>query len=77
MQSLVEKCLSECAHSPEARLESANYPRVEIAAPITVYSRRETDERYDGVVSREGDLRIVTARPTFSGSSKHSRLKAL
>ena len=30
-----------------------------IAAPITVYSRRETDEHYEGVISRNGDLRIV------------------
>jgi hypothetical protein len=31
----------------------------ETPAPATVYSRRETHENYDGVVSREGDLRIV------------------
>ena len=67
----------EPAHTVELVPTSSPFSVDAIAAPITVYSRRETDERYDGVVSREGDLRIVTARPTFSGSSKHSRLKAL
>src|SRR5262249_9668507 len=40
-------------------LDSANYQQIEIAAPITVYSRRETDENYSGVISRDGELRIV------------------
>jgi hypothetical protein len=28
-------------------------------APATVYGRQESDESYEGVISREGDLRIV------------------
>jgi hypothetical protein len=28
-------------------------------APATVYGRQESDENYKGVISREGDLRIV------------------
>jgi hypothetical protein len=56
MDALVVK---QRAHSPEAELDSANYPRTEIAAPITVYSRRETDESYTGVIGRERNLRIV------------------
>jgi hypothetical protein len=44
MESLVEKCLVERAHSPEAGLDSSNYPQIESAAPITVCSRRETNE---------------------------------
>jgi len=51
--------LSRNAYSPEAELDSANYPQIEIAAPITVYSRRETDENYKGVIACEGELRIV------------------
>ena len=34
----------------------------ETPAPATVYSRRETDQNYEGVVSRDGDLRIVNCR---------------
>jgi len=33
--------------------------QIKTAAPITVDSRRETDENYKGIISREGDLRIV------------------
>jgi hypothetical protein len=55
----------EPPHTVELVPTSSPFSVDAIAAPITVYSRRETDERYDGVVSREGDLRIVTARPTF------------
>ena len=35
------------------------YPELPSAAPITVYGRRETDEDYEGVIARHGDLRIV------------------
>ena len=59
MDALVEKRLLERAHSPEPRLDSPNYTRGEIAPPITVYSRRETDENYNGVIAREAELRIV------------------
>jgi hypothetical protein len=31
-------------------------------APTTVYTRREADEDYDGLVSRDGDLRIIKSR---------------
>jgi hypothetical protein len=48
----------EAAHSPESGVESCP-PEEPIAAPITVYSRRETDENYKQVISRKGDLRIV------------------
>ena len=58
MEALVEKCL-EPAHSREPELDSSKSPQGEIAAPITVYSRRETDENYKGVIAREGELRIV------------------
>ena len=58
MEALVEKCL-EPAHSREPELDSSKSPQGEIAAPITVYSRRETDENYKGVTAREGELRIV------------------
>jgi hypothetical protein len=34
----------------------------ETPAPATVYGRQESDENYDGVISREGDLRIVNCR---------------
>jgi hypothetical protein len=59
MDSSVEKCLLDPAHSPAPGLDSLISPQVEIGAPITVYSRRETDESYRGVLSREEDLRIV------------------
>ena len=65
MHGLVEKRLLEPAHSPEDGLDSANYQQIEIAAPITVYSRRETDENYSGVISREADLRIVNCPDDF------------
>jgi hypothetical protein len=52
----------EPAQRPEPSPVSQPYPEEAIAAPITVYSRRETDESYEGVVSREGDLRIVNCR---------------
>jgi hypothetical protein len=48
---------------PRMRLEkpprTPNLPEAPIAAPITVNSRRETDESYEGVISREGDLQSV------------------
>ena len=59
MDALVEKCRLNHAHSPEPALDSLATPRAEIAAPITVYSRRGTDENYKGVIAREGELRIV------------------
>jgi hypothetical protein len=31
-------------------------------APATVYGRQESDESYEGVVCREGDLRIINCR---------------
>jgi hypothetical protein len=34
----------------------------ETPAPATVYGRQESDESYEGVISREGDLRIVNCR---------------
>jgi hypothetical protein len=55
----MDKCLIEHAHSPETGLDSTNYPQIEIAAPITVDSRRETDENYKGIIACEGELRIV------------------
>jgi hypothetical protein len=61
MNALVEKCLLERAHSPEPRLDSSKSPEQETAAPITVYSLRETDENYKGVIAREGELRIVNS----------------
>src|SRR4030095_13558045 len=36
--------------------------RKETPAPATVYGRQESDESYEGVISREGDLRIVNCR---------------
>jgi hypothetical protein len=59
MDGLVEKCRLEPAHSREAESDSSKSPQGEMAAPITVYRRRETDENYKGVIIREGDLRIV------------------
>ena len=59
LDALVEKCLLEHAHGPEPRLDSSKSAQAEIAAPITVYGRRETDENYKGIISRKGDLRIV------------------
>ena len=49
----------EAAHSVEPAPTSPPSPEEAIAAPITVYSRRETDEGYEGVIVRDGDLRIV------------------
>jgi hypothetical protein len=49
----------EPAQRPEPSPVSQPYPEEAIAAPITVCSRRETDESYEGVISRAGDLRIV------------------
>jgi hypothetical protein len=49
----------EAAHSVEPAPTSPPSPEEAIAAPITVYSRRETDEAYEGVIARSGDLRIV------------------
>jgi hypothetical protein len=60
MNVVVEKCLFEPAHSPEPVLEASTSSQAEIAAPITLYSRRETDGSYERVISREGDLRIVS-----------------
>jgi hypothetical protein len=40
-------------------LDSSTSPQAKMAAAITVYSRRDTDEGYKGVISREGNLRIV------------------
>jgi hypothetical protein len=34
----------------------------ETPAPATVYGRQESDESYEGVICREGDLRIVNCR---------------
>ena len=34
-------------------------PGGETPAPATVYGRQESHESYEGVTSREGDLRIV------------------
>jgi hypothetical protein len=62
MNELVEKCLLEGAHSPEPGLDSSTSPKAEMAAPITVYSRQETDENYKGVICRDGKLRIVNCR---------------
>jgi hypothetical protein len=59
MDALVDKYAPDPAHSPEPELDSSNPPQSEIAAPITVYSRRETDKNYKGVIAREGELRIV------------------
>jgi hypothetical protein len=59
MDALVEKRRLNPAHSPEPGLDSLTTPRAEMAAPITVYSRRETDGSYKGVISRDGNLRIV------------------
>jgi hypothetical protein len=59
MDALVEKCPLEPAHNPETKPDSSSTPRNEIAASITVYSRRETDENYKGVIAGEGGLRIV------------------
>jgi hypothetical protein len=49
----------EAAHIVEPAPTSPPSPEEAIAAPITVYSRRETDEGYEGVIVRDGDLRIV------------------
>jgi hypothetical protein len=49
----------EAAHSVERVPTSPPSPEEVIEAPITVYSCRETDESYEGVIAREGDLRIV------------------
>jgi len=51
--------LLEPAHSPAPGLDSLPSPQNEIAAPITVYARGETDENYKGVVAGDGNLRIV------------------
>ena len=44
---------------PEPREESQSCPEKETPAPATVYGRQESHESYEGVTSREGDLRIV------------------
>jgi hypothetical protein len=49
-------------HSAKPGPESQPSREGPTAAPITVYSRRETDESYQGAISREGDLRIVNCR---------------
>jgi len=49
----------EAAHIVEPAPTSPPSPEEAIAAPITVYSRRETEEGYEGVIARGGDLRIV------------------
>ena len=49
----------EAAHIVEPASTSPPSPEEAIAAPITVYSRRETDEGYEGVIVRDGDLRII------------------
>ena len=59
MDALVETRLSKHAHSPKAGQDSSNSPQGETAAPIMVYSRREADENYKGIIAREGGLRIV------------------
>jgi hypothetical protein len=78
MDALVETCLTERAHSPAPELDSSNSPQGEIAAPITVYSRQETDENYKGVVAWEGDLRIVSCPDeVILKASSHSLLNEL
>jgi hypothetical protein len=49
----------DLAPSPECLGEVAPATEEVIEAPITVYSRRETDESYEGVIARDEDLRIV------------------
>jgi hypothetical protein len=75
MDALVEKYVPEPAHSPEPELDSTNSPRDEIAAPITVYSRQETDKTYKGVIARpaKGTYVSSTAPPISSGSFSASR----
>jgi hypothetical protein len=51
--------LIEPAQRPDPKLACPPCPEEPIAAAITVYSRRETDESYEGVISCEGDLRII------------------
>ena len=52
----------ERAHSRELQQDSSSATQEESPAPITLYSRRETDESYEGVIAREGDLRIVNCK---------------
>ena len=42
--------------------DTQSSPEEETPAPATVYGRQESDESYEGVISREGDLRIVNCR---------------
>ena len=49
----------EAAHSLAPCRDTQSPREDETSAPITVYSRRETDERYKGVISRDENLRII------------------
>ena len=66
----------EAAHIVEPAPTSPPSPEEAIAAPITVYGRRETDEDYEGVIARDGDLRIVNCpddiQPAVNGVTSHS-----
>jgi hypothetical protein len=57
----------EAAHSLAPCRDTESPRQDETSASITVYSCRETEENYDGVVSREGDLRIVKLARCFEG----------
>jgi hypothetical protein len=49
-------------HSLAPCRDTQSSPEEETPAPATVYGRQESDESYEGVISREGDLRIVNCR---------------
>jgi hypothetical protein len=53
---------NEPAQRAAPRPVSRACPEEPIAAPITLYSRRETDESYEGAIARQGDLRIVDCK---------------
>jgi hypothetical protein len=52
----------EAGHSLAPCRDTQSPPEEETPAPATVYGRQESDESYEGVVSREGNLRIVNCR---------------
>src|SRR4029450_4034180 len=49
-------------HSLAPCRDTQSSPEEKTPAPATVYGRQESDESYEGVVCREGDLRIINCR---------------